>query len=150
MDQDWVVGFSGNAADAAAIAAILAVAQLPPSRCFSLAGWLTLSQFAHALARTRLLVTIDTGPAHLAAAVGAPVLALHGPTRFERWGAHNPDATGLNAPHPAAGYIHFGFERHRQADRIMSSLTVDTVAAAALSRLGRVEERQEMASPVPA
>ncbi len=133
--RGWVVGFTGAPADAAAIASVLAAAELPPERCFSLAGRLSLPQTAHLLARARLLVTIDTGLAHLAAAVDGAVIGLHGPTRFERWGACNAGATGLNAPHPAAGYINFGFEQHPQGDEIMATLSVDMVVKAVLSRL---------------
>lgn len=135
-DQGWVVGFTGAAEDQAAIRQIAEAARLPSNRCFSLAGRLSLPDLAALLARARLLVSIDTGLAHLAAAMAAQVIGLHGPTRFERWGARNDRSIGLNAPHPAAGYIHFGFEKHRQGDEIMASLSVDAVAAAVFSRLG--------------
>ena len=46
----------------------------------SAAGATDLPQLAALLARCRLLVTNDTGPMHLAAAVGTPVLALFGST----------------------------------------------------------------------
>ena len=46
----------------------------------SAAGATNLPQLAGLLARCRLLVTNDTGPMHLAAAVGTPVLALFGST----------------------------------------------------------------------
>jgi len=135
-DRGWLVGFTGAAADEAAIRPILDAARLPPDRCFSLAGRLSLPDLAALLARARLLVSIDTGIAHLAAAVGGAVVGLHGPTRFERWGARNDRSVGLNAPHPAAGYIHFGFEKHPLGDRVMASLSVDAVAAAVFSQLG--------------
>ena len=41
---------------------------------------LGLGQLAAVLAGARAAVAVDTGPAHLAAAVGTPVLALHGST----------------------------------------------------------------------
>src|SRR5262245_32039955 len=44
------------------------------------AGATDLPQLAALLARSRLLVTNDTGPMHLAAAVGTPLLALFGST----------------------------------------------------------------------
>jgi ADP-heptose:LPS heptosyltransferase len=135
-DQGWVVGFTGAAEDEAAVRQIADAARVAPDRCFSLAGRLSLPDLAALLARVRLLVSIDTGIAHLAAAVGGQVIGLHGPTRFERWGARNDRSIGLNAPHPAAGYIHFGFEKHPQGDRIMATLSVDAVAAAVFSRLG--------------
>ncbi len=46
----------------------------------SLAGGTDLPQLAAALASCRLLVTNDTGPMHVAAAVGTPVVAVYGPT----------------------------------------------------------------------
>jgi heptosyltransferase-1 len=51
---------------------------LPPSRLTELAGWL-----AHAHA----VVGVDTGLAHLAAALGTPQLTLYGPTLPELTGA---------------------------------------------------------------
>jgi len=44
------------------------------------AGATDLVQLSALLARARLLVTNDTGPMHLAAAVGTPLLALFGST----------------------------------------------------------------------
>ena len=46
----------------------------------SLAGRTTVSQLAAVLARAALVVTNDTGPMHVADAVGAPIVAVFGPT----------------------------------------------------------------------
>ena len=43
-----------------------------------------LTQLATLLAGARAVVAVDTGPAHLAAAVGTPVIGLYGPTN-PRW-----------------------------------------------------------------
>jgi ADP-heptose:LPS heptosyltransferase len=45
-----------------------------------------LATLAAVLGRARALVAGDTGPLHLAAAVGTPVVALYGPTDPVRWG----------------------------------------------------------------
>ncbi len=50
-----------------------------------------LGTYAGVLRRARLVVANDTGPAHIAAAVGAPLLSVLGPTdavRHRPWGAH--------------------------------------------------------------
>ncbi len=49
-----------------------------------------LDTYAALLARCRLMIANDTGPAHLAAAVGAPVLSVLGPTLPEVWGPWGP------------------------------------------------------------
>ena len=42
------------------------------------------------LRRAALVISTDTGPAHLAAAVGAPVLSVLGPTKPEQWAPWGP------------------------------------------------------------
>lgn len=44
-----------------------------------------LGAYGGVLRRAGLVVSNDTGPAHLAAAVGAPVLSVLGPTKPEQW-----------------------------------------------------------------
>lgn len=131
----WIVGFTGTVVDISAVQEVIAEAKLQPEIGICLAGRLSLSQLAYVLPRVRLLVTIDTGIAHLASAVNGAVIGLHGPTRFERWGSCNARASGLNAPHPSGGYIHYGFERHPRGEEIMASLSVDEVFSAVLGRL---------------
>jgi heptosyltransferase-1 len=52
----------------------------------SLAGRLSLGELICLLRRARLVLTGDSGPMHIAAAVGTPVVALFGPTWPERAG----------------------------------------------------------------
>jgi len=62
-------------------------------RTVCLAGRLSLMELAAVLQRCRVLLTNDSGPMHLASAVGTPVVALFGgsqaataPTRWGPWG----------------------------------------------------------------
>ncbi len=50
-----------------------------------LSGQLDLLTLAALIARARLLVTIDSAPMHLAAALGTPQVALFGPTNPYHW-----------------------------------------------------------------
>ncbi|NRF67927.1 glycosyltransferase family 9 protein [Aquincola sp. S2] len=49
-----------------------------------------LAAYGGLLRRAALVVSNDTGPAHLAAAVGAPVLSVLGPTKPEQWAPWGP------------------------------------------------------------
>jgi len=54
----------------------------------STAGESTLRELAALYKQAAVLLTTDSGPMHLAAAVGTPVVALFGPTSPERTGPH--------------------------------------------------------------
>jgi lipopolysaccharide heptosyltransferase II len=54
----------------------------------SIAGRTSLKQLAAFLRRGRLVITNDSGPMHLAAALGTPVVALFGPTDPARTGPY--------------------------------------------------------------
>ena len=75
--QRIVVIGSPNLKEQAAVAAIAAQMQTPP---ITASGTLTFRQIAALIARASLVVSGDTGPMHVAAAVGTPYLALFGPT----------------------------------------------------------------------
>lgn len=130
-----VLGFTGVAEDASAIETVLAQAGLPADRAFSLAGRLSFTQLAKAMTQARLLITVYTATVHLGSALGVPMIALHGPSPSRRWGATSAAATSIDAAHPAAGFIHFGFETHTDAADIMPAITVDAVYATAKTKL---------------
>jgi heptosyltransferase-2 len=50
-----------------------------------------LGEYAALLKRTALMVSNDTGPGHLAAAVNAPLLSVLGPTNVAQWGPWGSD-----------------------------------------------------------
>jgi len=54
----------------------------------NLGGQTTLRDLAYLYQRSALLITTDSGPMHLAAAVGTPVIALFGPTDPSRTGPY--------------------------------------------------------------
>jgi ADP-heptose:LPS heptosyltransferase len=64
--------------------------------CLNLAGRLTLTQTAAVLKSCQVVITGDTGPAHIANAVGTPVIALHGPTFSARSGPFDYLALALD------------------------------------------------------
>src|SRR6266702_1795877 len=56
----------------------------------NLAGKTSLAQLAALLQRADLLISGDSGPMHIAAAVGAPLIAIHGPTDPAMSGSVSP------------------------------------------------------------
>lgn len=57
-----------------------------------------LDELTALLRRCALMVANDTGPLHLAAALGTPALGLYGPTRAERNGPYGSHCRGLQSP----------------------------------------------------
>lgn len=63
----------------------------------NMAGKTSLGQLAALLQRADLLITGDSGPMHIAAAVGTPLIAIHGPTDPAHSGPVSPSATILRS-----------------------------------------------------
>ena len=57
---------------------------------------LPLDAYAALLAGARLVVANDTGPAHLAAGVDAPLISVLGPSKVEQWAPWGPHVTVLS------------------------------------------------------
>jgi len=60
------------------------------ARVLNLAGATSLGQLAAVLERARLVLGVDSGPLHLAAALGRPTLRLFGPSDAAIWGPWPP------------------------------------------------------------
>jgi lipopolysaccharide heptosyltransferase II len=65
-----------------------ALLRAAPDRCRDLTGRTSLPEMIEWTRRCELLVTNDTGPMHVAAALGRPVVALFGPTEPRRTGPY--------------------------------------------------------------
>lgn len=78
------VVFTGGAADRIRAADVARRAGLGGTAV--LAGKQTLAEFAALVAQARLVVSADTGAAHLASAYGRPSVVLFGPASPEEWG----------------------------------------------------------------
>ncbi|MDU2063339.1 MAG: lipopolysaccharide heptosyltransferase II [Sporomusaceae bacterium] len=87
LAKDHEVLLLGGHKEAPALAALVAASD---HKALALAGTLSLGELAALLEQCQLLITVDTGPLHLAQAVGTPVLALFGPTDPAIWGPRGP------------------------------------------------------------
>ncbi len=86
------VVFAGGPEDGAYIERITGAMATPP---IVLAGKLTLAEAAALLKASRLYVGVDSGPMHIAAFCGIPVVALFGPTDPAKVGPYGPRHTIL-------------------------------------------------------
>lgn len=81
--------------------------------------------------RAALCVGGDTGPVHLASALGVPVVAIFGPTDPARNGPYGARYVVLRSPESKRDHT-----RHREPEAGLLNITVEQVTEAALSLLG--------------
>ena len=110
------------------------IAERMTYRAIVLAGRTGVNQLAALFADATLVVSGNCGPMHLAAAVGTPVIGLHGPTNFAQWGPWSRDASIVRASIPCSPCLNLGFEYGCQALPDGTSPCMHTVAVAAVLR----------------
>jgi lipopolysaccharide heptosyltransferase II len=79
-----------------------AIASASPDRCLDLTGKTNLGEMVEWVRRCEAMVTNDTGPMHVAAAMRKPVVALFGPTNPERTGPYGQLRHVLTHPIPCS------------------------------------------------
>jgi heptosyltransferase I len=108
------------------------------ARCFST----TLLELVALLRRARLVVAADTGPLHLACAVGTPAVGIYGPTDPARNGPFDPaDRVVRHAPSCAPCHR----RRCPIHDGVMETIEAAEVVAAVEARLGAADGRKSLA-----
>jgi heptosyltransferase-1 len=91
----------------------------------------TIGQLIALTRRARISLGGDTGPTHLAAALGIPVVGLYGPTDPARTGPFSAKAIALRHPESRTTFSH-----HRAADEGLLQISAEEVIAAARHFLG--------------
>jgi ADP-heptose:LPS heptosyltransferase len=86
----------------------------------------SMTQLAAFCRRAALFVGSDTGPMHLAVAVGTPTISMHGPSRAEWCGAYGPQNIRLQVRYEEGSSA----ERRKADDAAMRAISVEMVAAA--------------------
>lgn len=103
-------------------------------RVIDATGGMDVPALAALLARLDLFITSDTGPMHLAAAMGTPVVALFGPSHPERYGprASLERIVRVDLPCSPCGRVRLPPERCRgHVPDCMDGITVSAVLHAA-------------------
>ena len=119
--KGWQVLVNGGSADGEGVDAITGASEARAVRC-DLAQLVALSR------RAALVVGGDTGPVHLAAALGRPVVALFGPTDPLRNGPAFPRARVRVLRHASSV---LDYRRHAESEAGLGRIGVDEVLAAA-------------------
>jgi ADP-heptose:LPS heptosyltransferase len=102
----------------------------------------TLLDYVEIARRARLVVAADTGPLHLACAVGTPVVALFGPTDPARNGPFSTDDAVVRRTPPCAPCYSRTCARHAG---VMDAIAVAEVLAAAEGRLAAARKESSRA-----
>ena len=89
----------GGPDERAEVAAVSGMMKTPP---IDLAGATAVGLLPALLSRASMLITNDSGPMHVAAAVGIPVVALFGPTSVARTGPYGAGHDVLTAKIPCS------------------------------------------------
>lgn len=105
------------------------------------AGDYCLQKLAHYLKESLLLISIDTGIAHLSAAIDVPTVVLHGPTLPEHWGALGKNVHYIRGK-VEGGCIRLGFDTKCKTNACMKSISVKQVYTEAMQFLSNVKTKE--------
>jgi heptosyltransferase I len=86
----------------------------------------SLPQLVALMRRARLVIGSDTGPLHLAAAVGTPCVGLYGPTRVEKSGPYGSQHLTIQAEAP----VHANRQLRQRDETAIRRISVEQVCAA--------------------
>jgi lipopolysaccharide heptosyltransferase II len=104
------------------------VAREAPARCLDLTGRTTLPEMVEWTRLCELMITNDTGPMHVAAALNKPVVALFGPTEPRRTGPYGQLDRVLQHDLPCVPCMKDSCN-YRQPFECLRAITPDRVAA---------------------
>jgi len=107
------------------------LAKINHERAMAFVGHI-LMETAAVLEKAKLLIVVNTGIMHLAAALNVPLVALHGPTNPKRWGPLGDKSAMLVPNSGQHGYLNLGFEYPRNVVdcmRYISAVEVEEAVA---------------------
>lgn len=129
LDQGLAVVFTGSQADRPVIDEILAGMR---RKAINLAGQTSLKNLAALYEKAVLVISTDTGPMHIAATVGTPVLALFGPTAPWRTGPFGDKHRVLRLDLPCSPCL----QKQCETRQCMKEISVEQVMEAAEEMTG--------------
>jgi lipopolysaccharide heptosyltransferase II len=140
-----LIGSPSEVAWTSEVAAL--IGRQPEGRFANLAGRLSLGGLQALLERAEIFLTNDTGPMHLAAAVGTPTVGLFGPETPVMYAPLGPHVRALYAPPPCSPCINVHENKvsncYRGKPECLINLTADHVFEEAQALVSRARLRLE-------
>lgn len=130
IDMGAIVVFTGSLEDRGEIKKICESMD-HDAQDINLAGQTSLKELAALFSLANLVITTDTGPMHLAAAVQAPLIALFGPTAPWRTGPYGDGHVIIRRNLPCSPC----FQKTCSAKRCMEGISVEDVIKAAVEKI---------------
>ncbi len=135
VDQGAGIIFTGSSGDRVQVERI--VRRLPTGKFCVLAGRTRLSQLTMVIDHLQLLISVDSGPAHMAAALGTPLVVVWGPGKLAQtrpFSSHSPVVV-IQYPVPCAPCYDTPAMRSCRFNACMQGVTPKRVIKAALKIL---------------
>ena len=113
------------------------IACAEPARCLNLCGQTSLPEMVEWLRLSELMITNDTGPMHVAAALGKPLVTLFGPTEPRRTGPYGQleNVLRINLPCSPCLKSHCHYEKPNECLKAISPAMVFESACKKLEAL---------------
>jgi len=140
-ERGRTVVLTGSSADAARTAAFVGSLPDVDGNVVDVAGRYGLSELLGVLAQADCVVSVNTGVMHIAAAVGAPTVALNGPTSSRRWGPIGPRAASVDSSFAGCGFLNLGWEYRRRRADCMRGIEPERVLAVVENAFDEVRGR---------
>lgn len=96
-------------------------------KVINIAGKFNLYDLADIIYQSVAVVSVNTGIAHMSAALGKPTVCLNGPTSPTRWAPLGEQVKNINSEKEGAGFLNLGFEYNRGPGDTMEHINVESV-----------------------
>ncbi len=123
---------SGSKADAEKTKQL--VEPLPSSlqnlKVINIASQYNLQEITHIISEAELVISVNTGIAHITAALEKKQVCLHGPTNINRWSPYSTSTINVKPEHGTFGYLDYGYEYYRAKGNCMQNISIESVLIA--------------------
>lgn len=110
----------------------------------NLAGLTSLVETAAVIARSRLLISSDSGVLHIAVGLGVPTLSLFGPGIAAKWAPRGDDHIVINKNFPCSPCTRFGYTPKCPINaKCMADITVDEVVDAVHRLIQKLQNEEK-------